>query len=602
MSFLNPFALWFFSLTGVIFLFYLLKRRKREIFISSNFLWQKIVKNLPSPKFSWKLPFSWLLLVQIIALILMVLALSNPLLLLRSKENFLVIVLDTSASMESTDILPNRFLVAKKRIKKVLKTLPQNTKIALISSVPPRIVSNFSDSQSYFLKKLKDLEPLDLPGKEKEALNLASSLIYKKGGEILFFTDTSFSQGVFSLKENMKLIPVVGKNPRNVGITSFSIRSTAAKLGEYEILIKIENFSYKTEDIFLRILGNEKLLHQEHLELLSLKKKIFTYSFICNQKTFLKIELKTNPPDDLSIDNFVGTVIDPDQTLFVLLVSRGNLFLKTALKTYPQIKLFVKDKVSLEETPEYGLIFFDEVTPPPFLKGNIICIACFPSDFPLKSKGWQKDPPVTYIKKSHPLFRFVNLEKLNIRRALSISSLPGAEVLLRSFNHPLIQIWQREDLNLLLISFDLYDSDFPLQVGFPVFIFNLLQWFHPEIFDPQYYEVHTGENFFISREGKNLLTDPHNHSLKLKGKSIFSQVNFVGPYRLNGDIYFVGNLLNRGESNISPQAKIYPFKKEESSIAKEGRKWPLLPLLILLALILLLGEWYLYYQDRRVKK
>ena len=602
MSFLNPFALWFLSLAGVIFLFYLLKRRKKEIFISSNFLWQKIVKNLPSPHFQWKLPFSWLLLIQIIALILMVLALSNPLLFRKSKENFLVIVLDTSASMESTDILPNRFFVAKKRIEKVLKTLPRNTKIALISSVPPRVVSSFSDSQSYFLKRLKDLEPLDLPGKGKEALNLASSLISKKRGEILFFTDTSFSPEMFTLKENMKFIPIVSENPRNVGITSFSIRSTAVQSGEYEILIKIENFSHKTEDIVLRVLANEKLLYQEHLQLLSLKKKIFTYSFICNQKTFLKVELKTNPPDDLLIDNFVGIVINPDQTLFVLLVSRGNLFLKTALETYPQIKLFVKDKVSLEETPEYGLIFFDEITPPPSLKGNIVCIASLSPDFPLKSKGWEKDPPLTYIKKSHPLFRFVNLEKLNIRRALSISSLPGAKILLRSFQTTLIQIWQKDDLNLLLISFDLYDSDFPLQVGFPVFIFNLLQWFHPEIFDPQYYEVHTGENFFISREGKNLLTDPDNHSLKLEGKSTFSQVNFVGPYKLNGDIYFVANLLNREESNISPQAKIYPFEKEESSVAEEREKWPLFSLLILLALALLLGEWYLYYRNRRVKK
>jgi len=601
MSFLNPLALWFLSLTGVILLFYLLKRRKREIFVSSNFLWQKIVKNLPSPHFQWKLPFSWLLLIQIIILVLMVLALSNPLLFRKSKENFLVIVLDTSASMKSTDILPNRFFVAKKRIEKVLKTLSGNTKIALISSTPPQLVSNFSDSKSYFLKKLKDLEPLDVSGKEKEALNLASSLISEKRGEILFFTDTSFPQETFSLRENMKLIPIVSENPRNIGITFFSIRSTAVQSGEYEILIKIENFSHEAEDILLRILANEKLLHQEHFELLSLKKKIFTYSFICNQKTFLKVELKTNPLDDLLIDNFVGTIINPDQTLFVLLVSRGNLFLKTALKTYPQVKLFVKDKVSLEETPEYGLIFFDEVTPPPSLKGNIICISALAPDFPLESKGWEKYPPVTYIKSSHPLFRFVNLENLNIRRALSISSLPGAEILLRSFQIPLVQIWQREDLNLLFISFDLYDSDFPLQVGFPVFIFNLLQWFHPEIFDPQYYEVRTGENFFISREGKNLLLiDPRNHSVKLEGRSTFSQVNFVGPYKLNGDIYFVANLLNREESNISPQIKIYPFKKEESSIAKEGGKWPLSPLLILLVLLLLLGEWYLYY--RGVKK
>ena len=597
MSFLNPLALWLLSLTGIIILFYLLKRRKREVFVSSIFLWKKIVKNLPSPEFHWKLPFSWILLLQIIILILMILALSNPFLFRKSKENFLVIVLDTSASMKSTDVFPNRFFVAKKRIKEFLETLPQNTKIALISSIPPQVLSSFSDSKSHFLEKLRDLEPLDVPGKEKEALNLALSLISKKRGEIFFFTDTSFPSKILSLKENIELVPVVSENPRNIGITHFDIRSTAGKIGEYEILVKIENFSLGKEKIILRILANEKLLYQEGFELPASGKKNFTYDFICNQKIYLKVEIKTTPPDDFSIDNFVGAVIYPEQTLFVLLVSQGNLFLETALKTYPQIKLFVKNKISQEQLPEYDLIFFDKVTPPSPLKGNIICIGILPPDLPIESKGWERDLPVTYVKSSHPLFRFVHLGEMNVRRALSVSSLPGAEILLRSFQIPLMQIWQRENLTLLLISFDFYESDFPLQVGFPVFIFNLLQWFHPEVFDPQYYKVRPGEDFFVSREGNNLLVGPHNHSTKLEGKSIFSRVNFVGPYKLNGDVYFVANLLNSQESNIFPQAKNHSLKiEEEFSPAGGEDKWFLFPLLILLSLVLLLGEWYLYYR------
>ena len=61
--------------------------------------------------------------------------------------------------------------------------------------------------------------------------------------------------------------------------------------------------------------------------------------------------------------------------------------------------------------------------------------------------------------------------------------------------------------------------------------------------------------------------------------------------------YFVANLLNSQESNIFPQAKNHSLKiEEEFSPAGEEDKWFLLPLLILLSLVLLLGEWHLYYR------
>ena len=287
----------------------------------------------------------------------------------------------------------------------------------------------------------------------------------------------------------------------------------------------------------------------------------------------------------------------------MLLVSEGNLFLKTALESYSQVNLYQKQTVLPEELSHYDLVIFDSITPPPLKRGNMVCLGVLPPNLSLKKQDLQESPILTEWQIDHPLLRFVNLENMNVRQSLEIGALPESNVLLRSSAGPLMQLWQGEGLRLLFVAFDLYHSDFPLQIGFPVFIFNLLQWFHPQVFDPTYWQIQTGEEFVFFPEGQQEITiiNPRSEIItveNLKEPLVFSQTRIAGVYTLDGESLFVANLFNAQESDLFSRIRVSSESVEANKRLENGSsddRLSLSPLLILLSCLILSIEWYLYH-------
>src|SRR5690349_4892357 len=110
MNFLAPAAFWFAATIPVVVVFYLLKRKRIVKLISSTLLWQKFLADTQANAPFQKLRHNWLLLLQILLLLLVILALSRPFFSGNSTASTLrVIILDASASMQSTDETPSRF-------------------------------------------------------------------------------------------------------------------------------------------------------------------------------------------------------------------------------------------------------------------------------------------------------------------------------------------------------------------------------------------------------------------------------------------------------------------------------------------------------------
>src|SRR5882724_8774801 len=110
MNFLAPAAFLFALTIPVVVVFYLLKRKRVVRLVSSTLLWQKYLSETQASAPFQKLRRNWLLILQIILLILAVLALTRPYFPTRARSSELrVLVLDASASMQSTDESPSRF-------------------------------------------------------------------------------------------------------------------------------------------------------------------------------------------------------------------------------------------------------------------------------------------------------------------------------------------------------------------------------------------------------------------------------------------------------------------------------------------------------------
>jgi hypothetical protein len=137
MGFLTPLALAFAALGLPILLFYLLKLRRERAVVSSTLLWQQVLQDREANAPWQRLRRNLLLLLQLLLLFLLVMALARP----YSEGNpfapipsgNLIVLLDASASMQATDVLPSRFEAARAVARQIIDGMGPNHTMTLIA-------------------------------------------------------------------------------------------------------------------------------------------------------------------------------------------------------------------------------------------------------------------------------------------------------------------------------------------------------------------------------------------------------------------------------------------------------------------------------------
>src|ERR1051326_9259032 len=79
MHFFSPLSLlWLAPLAGLIVLMYILKLRRRDVVVSSTFLWRQVIRDVQANAPFQRLRKNLLLFLQLLAALLLVLALTRP--------------------------------------------------------------------------------------------------------------------------------------------------------------------------------------------------------------------------------------------------------------------------------------------------------------------------------------------------------------------------------------------------------------------------------------------------------------------------------------------------------------------------------------------
>src|SRR5207245_8167844 len=134
MSFLVPAALAFGIIIPIILLLYFMRPRRQDRVVGSTLLWQQALQDLQASRPWQRLRMTPLLLLQLLAALVIVLILARPALLLRSPiSGDTIVILQASASMQATDVTPNRFEVAKSQISDLIASLGAGDRLSLIS-------------------------------------------------------------------------------------------------------------------------------------------------------------------------------------------------------------------------------------------------------------------------------------------------------------------------------------------------------------------------------------------------------------------------------------------------------------------------------------
>src|SRR5215468_4874389 len=565
MSFLSPLALALFALSLPLVLLYFLKVRRRERTVPSLLLWEPALRDREASAFFQRLQRDPLLILQILALLALALALARPVVTIMGEgARKVVIVLDTSASMKARDVSPSRFAVAKSEAIGLVHRLGEGAEIMVIETgVQPRVLVPLGRDRERVVAAIRSAQARDLPHRIVEAVRTARALVgTDPRAEIHIFTDGSFTLAQTPEMTDPRLHwNGVGQAGRNIAITNLAVRKTYYGSYEYQAFVSLVNYTPETQTFTFTLDVDDKTIAEKSVTLEPSVRRSVVMPFSHGGGGTVSARLQAR--DDLATDNVAYAVLPPARKMSVLLVSPGNLFLEKVLRTDPQVSLEVRTPDQYQGgMGEADVVVIDSVSPPKVGPGRFVFVNGVPSDVPLEMLGRIERPVVMDWDRAHPVMRHVEFAKVTIEDALRIRPLAAGRPLVEAVGGPLIYALEEPDRKALFVGFDLFKTDFPLRVAFPLILSNGLRWLHPAGLDQSSYQLAAGQPILLPVEhGVTSVTviTPSGRRVKApitRGVVSFTETDEVGFYTLStarGDMRVAINLMDAEESNLTPR-------------------------------------------------
>jgi hypothetical protein len=588
MSFQSPAVLWLFAPLGVAILaLYLLRMRRQDVKIPASFLWPNQTEEVRANSLFQRLRFNWLLVLQLLIAALVCVALARP----QFKQKGMlgtttVIVLDASASMRATDVSPNRFENAKQMATEAIANAGVGDQIAILTAAnTPQVASPLSNDSQAHRSALAQLKPTDTEGDMGEALRLAAALISGiDGARILVLSDGCFTKiSEFSPGKAAVVYKKIGTRQENLAIQSLG--ATKSPKGT-EVYCGIKNFGLNEAQTEVAIYADNKLIHAQKLKVPSLNSA--GIRCLAPAGTMI-LRAESSASDLLDADNRLTTAVTPTASLRVLLVSRADPFLERALLLDPRVSLDTSKELPLGEgkgkPSQYDLIVFDGIQAVPVESRGVLSFG--------SGKGRIQTPQADEVT-SHPITSGIGLENLFIDSAKQLELPSEATVLASSNNQPLLAIAEAPQRRVW-VGFEPMNSDFPLQVGFPIFIANVLDFVGA---GAQSGEIvtQTGRSMTYRTTQALKLESPNRPSINLEptdGLVTVSGLPDAGEYKL-GDQRLTVNLRSETESDIAPKTDISFGQATVKATQTPYRLADFWRMLALLALAVLTFEWWFY--------
>ncbi len=608
MSFLSFSALWFALTIPVVVLFYLLKRKRKLRLVSSTLLWQRFLAESQANAPFQKLRRSLLLFLQLLLLLLAVLALARPYLAKQLSGGALqVLVLDASASMQSTDVTPSRFAAAQEAALKLVNGLKDSDQMVVVAAgARTAVIQSPTSKKAELRRAIRSIEVSDAPTRLLEALRLAETLVKDHpSSEIHLVSDGAVSDlGDFGEADLNLNYQQIGQSGNNVGLVSMDVRPNPDDATTRAIFASAVNYS--TNDFRFTA---ELRLDGQMIEARPLAIKggdSVPLAFIARQTKDGVFSLKLGAEDDLAVDNEAHIISLLPTPANVLLYSSGNAFLRKALLATGAVEL----QTTADTDADAGnrdIIILDNLTPQKWPEGNVMAINTVHTDW---FTDWDsiQAPAVVDWKSSHPLLRFVSFDDVEIAEAFAVRSPFWGESLVESSQSPLLIAGEQSGQRRLWIGFDTLRSTWPLRVSFPMFIANAVQWLNPLASSGQDLTVQTGAPVrvgFESPDNSVLVTRPDGTSDRVAWNPsmksfVYGNTAVQGVYTVGEgahQVRFAANLMDKAESDSLPRAALTFAGGRQVKASLDSRadleiwRW-----IAAAALAVLMFEWWYYHK------
>jgi len=615
MQIANPSALLALGLIPVLILIHSLRPKPKQVEVTSLFLWQEALKEKRGGLRIQRIIRNLPLLLQILAVILATVALAKPVWFYTSNiKGDVILVLDSSASMKTRTASGIRFDQAKKEALKIINELPKDSKILIIEAGSrPALKSVFSDDKKELKRIVEGIKPTDSPGRIEKALYLALSFMNPERDDWTFLI-TDGAEGHFEKlsRIHQKVRPIlVSGGERNIGITKFEFRQELDFEDRYEIMVEVKNFNQNPVLCPIHLTLDENTIVRKTIGLRALEKRLLIFPYSGLIAGTGQVTLKVN--DDFPVDNKAYTVLNTSKDIWILLVTKGNYFLRKLLEAYPNFMINSVRQIIpsswADQTERHDMVILDRIHPPSTEKGNFLLIESFSPSIPLLKIGEIDNPKVLDWDRRNPLLANLDLSGLTIEHAAQVKAEKTLRPIVESGQTGLMYSYEKSGLRAVFLCFDLTRSDLPLRVAFPVMMSNIFQWLHPNKLRFSSSQIKAGRSFavYLEPRTKNFsIRTPSGKWEKHQAKSnpfYYTNTSEVGIYSVvEGEKwrYFAVNLADESESDIRAPMVELPAKGAAVNLDSEPAtvELPLWIIFLLSASIILILEWYFWLKSR----
>ncbi|MFH1377752.1 MAG: VWA domain-containing protein [Planctomycetota bacterium] len=533
-AFINPLALIGLIVIPVIIALYFLKLRRRELVIPSTLLWSQVLSDVRANTPFQRLRASLLLLLQIIAALLITLALARPSVLSSdAASDTIVMLVDTSASMATTDAVEGR---SASRLQEALTDLRKRVRSMRPSE--KMLIAAFDDgvydATDGFLSEPAELERFidrikirHYPTNFNKALEQIATRIGAidamrwRESELVALSDGAFGGIDLNAQDSdhplrTTFVGYGSTATSNIGIVDIVVRrkppAAGEKTGSAIIIVTVENFSARPVEVAVTLsllgdgpaagvqlgarsvaLGSQIAGGQPDDQLRAGAVKDVIFEPPPEADGLFLAELRIE--DQFDIDNRAYAIVPKLQGTHGLFVGntrmgdRANAMrhpLYIALSHLEDVAITTMTADEYRAAPpspdQYDVAVFNGVRPDSLDAGAALLINVVP---PLPgfeaiqaTDGNAARAAVEIIDwdNTHPAFYYSRYRQITILSALTVKTPRDARVLLRASNGPLIVSTATDHRRTLSTFFDPLESDWILSQEFMLFVQGAVEW------------------------------------------------------------------------------------------------------------------------------
>lgn len=466
MGLLNPLALAGLVAVPIILVLHMLRQHRREVVWPSLLLWQQAASKTQISHS--RLNINLLLLLQILAAVLVVLAMARPF-LSGAVSGSHIIVLDASLSMQAETVSggPSRFELAQEMAGEIV--LGSGGAVTLI-------VADGSPHIAYSIEAGESRVPM-----------LAA--IQEAGPGYALFDEAAVAGLVLVAREiNDAPAIILTDRPREISadnvysnIITYSIPNMAiislthANDTDRTIaLVRVRNFADISQANSVEVFVDDVLVESRQFSLAP--EEEVDFFFFSLPGDVQRIEARLAQRDAFPIDDIAYSVAATAENSRALLVSHGNVFLESALRLLPQLELVVAgpEDAGLQG---FGLYIFDGILPEYIPNdGHLIIIN------PPQGNNFIDATPANISAVNTvagPITRFIEGLQFALSHGNVLEHQSWATQVLSSPQGALMLAGQMGTQRIVIIGFDLLDSDLPLRMEFPILIHNIVEFALP---------------------------------------------------------------------------------------------------------------------------